>query len=85
MPVVLTFKNMATKHLVNEYPVIVHADQKVGYWDECPIFDGCYSQGKTIDEALKNIQEAIQLCKQEAPKRRRSQLRRSVSLHLVQA
>jgi predicted RNase H-like HicB family nuclease len=27
---------------------------------ECPAFPGCVSQGKTRDEALKNIQEAIQ-------------------------
>ncbi len=28
----------------------------------CPIFEGCYSQGDTIDEALCNIKEAIELC-----------------------
>ncbi len=31
-----------------------------GYWVvECPILPGCISQGKTKDEALKNIKEAI--------------------------
>jgi predicted RNase H-like HicB family nuclease len=29
---------------------------------ECPIIPGCISQGKTRDEALSNIGEAIQLC-----------------------
>ena len=29
---------------------------------ECPILRGCYTQGKTIDEALKNIHEVIELC-----------------------
>ncbi|KLU60500.1 hypothetical protein CEB3_c33510 [Peptococcaceae bacterium CEB3] len=28
----------------------------------CPILDGCYTQGKTVDEALENIKEAIALC-----------------------
>jgi predicted RNase H-like HicB family nuclease len=35
------------------------------YVVECPIFDGCYSQGKTLDEALKNIREVIELVLEE--------------------
>ncbi len=43
------------------YPVII--EQEVdGYIVSCPIFEGCYSQGNTIDEALYNIKEAIELC-----------------------
>ncbi len=31
-----------------------------GYWvAECPSLPGCVSQGKTKEEALKNIKEAI--------------------------
>jgi predicted RNase H-like HicB family nuclease len=34
-----------------------------GYWViECPSIPGCVSQGKTREEALQNIQEAIRLC-----------------------
>jgi predicted RNase H-like HicB family nuclease len=34
-----------------------------GYWVvECPSIPGCVSQGKTREEALQNIREAIQLC-----------------------
>jgi predicted RNase H-like HicB family nuclease len=34
-----------------------------GYWVvECPSIPGCVSQGKTREEALLNIQEAIRLC-----------------------
>jgi predicted RNase H-like HicB family nuclease len=34
-----------------------------GYWAvECPSIPGCVSQGNTREEALQNIQEAIQLC-----------------------
>ncbi len=29
---------------------------------ECPAIPGCISQGKTEDEALENIREAIQVC-----------------------
>lgn len=28
----------------------------------CPSLAGCYSQGKTVSEALANIGEAIDLC-----------------------
>jgi len=34
-----------------------------GVWvAECPSIPGCVSQGKTKQEALKNIKEAISLC-----------------------
>ena len=29
---------------------------------DCPSIPGCVSQGKTVEEAERNIQEAIQLC-----------------------
>ena len=34
-----------------------------GVWVvECPSIPGCVSQGKTMEEALENIKEAIALC-----------------------
>ena len=34
-----------------------------GVWvAECPSIPGCVSQGKTREEALENIREAISLC-----------------------
>ncbi|HLC33081.1 MAG TPA: type II toxin-antitoxin system HicB family antitoxin [Candidatus Nanoarchaeia archaeon] len=31
-----------------------------GYWiAECPTLPGCVSQGKTVEEATKNIKEAV--------------------------
>ncbi|MDF5732994.1 MAG: type II toxin-antitoxin system HicB family antitoxin [Rhizonema sp. PD38] len=39
--------------------VIMHKDSD-GYWVvECPSLKGCISQGKTKEEALSNIKEAI--------------------------
>lgn len=33
-----------------------------GYWiAECPSLPGCLSQGKTKEEAIANIQEAIEI------------------------
>ena len=40
------------------YPVIVH-HSKYGYDVECPVLPGCVSQGKTYQEALENIEDAI--------------------------
>ena len=53
--------------LVNnkQFPVFVEKDEDGFYIVECPLFSGCYSQGKTIDESLKNIREVIGLCLEE--------------------
>ncbi|MBI2473243.1 type II toxin-antitoxin system HicB family antitoxin [Candidatus Uhrbacteria bacterium] len=76
---------MLSKHIVNDYPVIVHKDDSVGYWVECPVFEGCYSQGKTMDKALENIQEAIQLCLEDTPKRAHQKSKHNISLHFIRA
>lgn len=48
---------MAKYHL----PILVEKDEKGFYVVECPVFEGCYTQGKTLDEALENIKEVIDL------------------------
>ncbi len=48
-----------------QLPILVERDEDGYYVVECPIFSGCYTQGKTLDDALKNIHEAIELCLQE--------------------
>jgi predicted RNase H-like HicB family nuclease len=40
-----------------------------GYVVVCPSILGCYSQGKTVPEALANIREAIELCLEEIESR----------------
>ncbi|MCI0355835.1 MAG: type II toxin-antitoxin system HicB family antitoxin, partial [Acidobacteria bacterium] len=32
-----------------------------GYFVSCPALQGCYSQGDTPEDALRNIKDAIQL------------------------
>jgi predicted RNase H-like HicB family nuclease len=47
---------------VREYTVILHKDDVLeGYWVEVPSLPGCVSQGKSKDEAIRNIKEAIDL------------------------
>jgi len=41
--------------------VVIHPGED-GYWvAECPSLPGCVSQGRTKDEALANIREAVAL------------------------
>ena len=42
-------------------PLFVEKDEDNFYVVECPLLEGCYSQGETLDEALKNIREVINL------------------------
>jgi predicted RNase H-like HicB family nuclease len=41
--------------------VIIEPDETGGYVISCPSLPGCHSQGETIDEALANIRDAIDL------------------------
>jgi predicted RNase H-like HicB family nuclease len=50
---------------VLDFKVLLEPDGTGGYVVVCPSLQGCYSQGETIDEALTNIREAIQLCLDE--------------------
>lgn len=58
-------KSILAKIKYSQFPTIVEKDEDGFYVVECPLFRGCYSQGKTLDEALKNIREVIELCLEE--------------------
>ncbi|MGH7597463.1 MAG: type II toxin-antitoxin system HicB family antitoxin [bacterium] len=45
-----------------QFNVVLDRDEDGMWIVECPAIPGCISQGKTKQEALKNIKEAIQLC-----------------------
>jgi predicted RNase H-like HicB family nuclease len=49
-------------HEPRDFPVVLHQGQDGYLIAECPAFEGCFTQGKTRDEALANIQEAIAAC-----------------------
>ncbi len=48
-----------------QLPILVERDEDGYYVVECPLFSGCYTQGKTLDKAFANIREAIALCLEE--------------------
>jgi predicted RNase H-like HicB family nuclease len=43
-----------------DYTILIHQAEEGGFWSEVPVLSGCYSQGETIDEALRNTKEAIE-------------------------
>ena len=46
------------------FDVTMETDE-AGVWiAECSLIPGCVSQGKTKEEALENVNDAIQLCLQ---------------------
>ena len=53
-----------------DFRVFLERDEDYGgYAVRCPSIQGCYSQGKTVEEALANIREAIELCLEDMESR----------------
>lgn len=48
-------------------PVVVETDEDGIFIVSCPAFKGCHSYGKTIDEALENLREVVEICISEQP------------------
>ena len=42
--------------------VIIHPAEEGGFWAEVPAIQGCATHGDSIEELLKNVQEAIEAC-----------------------
>ncbi len=54
---------------VYDFKVILEPDETDGYVVSCPSLPGCHSQGDTVEEALANIKEAIELCIEDMAER----------------
>jgi len=46
-------------------PIIIESDEDGVYIVSCPSLKSCHSYGYTINEALDNIKEVIELCLEE--------------------
>ena len=68
-----------------QLPVIVNRGEDGFYIVQCPALPGCFTQGRTLDEALKNIKEVIELCLEEKESRAMADEfgTEEVSLHTV--
>jgi antitoxin HicB len=48
--------------VTRDFKVLLERDEQYdGYVVVCPSLPGCYSQGHTVEQALANIREAIEL------------------------
>lgn len=43
------------------YPVIVYPEETGGFSVVVPTLPGCHSQGESLEEALANLREAVEL------------------------
>ncbi len=43
-------------------PVIIELDEDGVFIVSCLVFNGCHSYGYTIDEAMSNLAEVIEMC-----------------------
>ena len=43
------------------YPVVIYKDKKSAFGVTIPDLPGCFSAGATLDEALRNVQEAVEV------------------------
>ncbi len=46
--------------MLNKVSVVIEQDTD-GFYAHCPSLPGCQSQGETVDEAMTNITEAVEL------------------------
>ena len=56
---------MKKEEKILHLPILIEQDEDNVYIVSCPVFKGCHSYGKTIDEALENIKEVIDICMEE--------------------
>ena len=50
-----------------QLPIILEQDEDGVYIVSCPLFRGCHTYGDSVEEAMKNIREVIDLCLEETP------------------
>ena len=50
-----------------KYKVVIQQDEDGRFNASCPELKGCHSYGDTVEEALNNIREAIELYLEDIP------------------
>lgn len=52
---------VSKKTTIYKFPVIIEKDEDGFFVADCPDLQGCHTQGRTIEEAITNIRDAIEL------------------------
>ena len=47
------------------FPILVEQDEDGVFIVSCPTFKGCHTYGSTVEEAMENIKEVIEMCLEE--------------------
>ena len=47
------------------FTVLIEKDENGTYVAEVPDLKGCYTQGDSVEEVMKNIKEVIEMCLEE--------------------
>jgi len=47
--------------------VVIHDAEEGGYWAEVRAIPGCATQGDTLEELLRNVDEAVEACQPTIP------------------
>ena len=50
------------KHTISNFTVLIEQDEDGIYVARVPDISGCYTQGKTVGQAVERIREAIEVC-----------------------
>jgi predicted RNase H-like HicB family nuclease len=50
---------------MRHFPVLIEMDEDGVYIVSCPLFEGCHSYGATIEAAMQNLTEVIEMCLEE--------------------
>lgn len=58
----MRYLNETVSEVLMIFNVTLDRDEDGVWIVECPSIPGCVSQGKTKDEALENVKDAIKLC-----------------------
>jgi len=45
-----------------DFTIVIEQDEDGFYIAEVPELEGCYTQGKTLQEAVERVKEAIEVC-----------------------
>ena len=71
------------KSKILHLPILIEQDEDNFYIVSCPVFKGCHSYGATVDEAMGNIKEVIDMSLEEE-KEKSPQINRFVGFREMQ-
>ena len=76
-------KAMKAVRGTHAFPIIIERDEGGFFVATNPALPGCYSQGRTMDEALQNVREATEVCLAGRQDNDRDIAASSVSVHVI--